>query len=758
MYKLFASFFVYIIFQTLSFAQNNTIVYEQENEFKSIGNSIFYLEDTTSQFISAPNGIISQNDRFIKNNGEVLNFANTQSAFWFRFEIQKNIEDDMYLEIHNPMLDSLLLFEQIGNELKQIDVSGAAFPLSYRKINYTLPNFLLPIQNGETKQFYLYTKSNFPTQTSLSVGTSKSLFENQHPYDVAIGIYIGIMLVMALYNLFIFISIKDKMYLYYVLYVFFIALLYVDFKGYSFEYLWSKKPVLNFYIPVLASFVVTFVLLFSRLFLETKKNAPKLDKIFFFLIGLCMISITTGLFNLYNISAITGQLAVILMAFYLIGTSTYLLIKGYKPARLFLLAWFAYLVGLIVFILQLNAAIPNTWFTDNSVLFGSAIEVVLLSFALADRINVYKREKEEAQEEALEKTKAHDKLITEQNILLGAKVKEATEELRVSNEELNSTNEELNAMLETVQQQKDTIEERSAEIESINEEIKATNEELNSTNEELYSTVETVKKQSRIIEDANRSITDSLRYAQTIQDAILPFEERMDSHLKEYFTFYRPKDIVSGDFYWLTDLKGKIYLAVADCTGHGVPGAFMSMIGSAALDALVDRNELEAPDEILAELHLTIQKALKQKNSTNDDGMDVGLCVLKYLPNGHCKVLYSGAKRPLYYYKKSSKELIEVRGTRQSIGGYSKKERKPFEVNEIIMEQGDCFYLCSDGYADQNDANDNKFGSHHLKKLINDIIELPMKEQGAIIRQKFDEHKGTEAQRDDIAMIGVRIS
>ena len=106
------------------------------------------------------------------------------------------------------------------------------------------------------------------------------------------------------------------------------------------------------------------------------------------------------------------------MAFYLIGTSIYLLIKGYKPARFFLIAWFAYLIGLIVFILQLNAAIPNTWFTDNSVLFGSAIEVVLLSFALADRINVYKKQKEEAQKEALEKTLENETLVREQNKLL----------------------------------------------------------------------------------------------------------------------------------------------------------------------------------------------------------------------------------------------------------------------------------------------------------------------------------------------------
>ena len=202
MYKLFSSLFLYLIIINYSFGQSNVVTYEQENEIKSIGNNTFYLEDTISKFISTPTTILNQKDSFIKNEGDVLNFANTQSAFWFRFEIQKLTDKDIYLEVHNPMLDSLVLFEQVGEELKQIDISGAAFPLSFRKIRYTLPNFLLPLANGEKKQFYLYTKSNFPTQTSLSVGTSQSLFENQHPYDVAIGIYIGFMLVMALYNLF----------------------------------------------------------------------------------------------------------------------------------------------------------------------------------------------------------------------------------------------------------------------------------------------------------------------------------------------------------------------------------------------------------------------------------------------------------------------------------------------------------------------------------------------------------------------------
>ncbi|WP_338760686.1 7TM diverse intracellular signaling domain-containing protein [Bernardetia sp. ABR2-2B] len=748
-----------IYFISYSIYSQNIVTFSDEIEVIELdGRKVTFFEDKEQSYTLEQ--ILAQSDTLFKAvEQDIPNFANTTSTIWGRFTIKNSTDNELLFEIANPLLDSLAFFYLTHDTNYDKLQLGAKQIFSSRPLQ--LNNFVIPISfesKNQIKTFYFKINSEYPIELPMKIATHQKITETNHLYDVLYGIYFGFLIVMILYNFFIFLSTRDKTYLYYILYISLALIIYANFKGYSFEFIWSNYPIVNYYIPTLVSLGSIFMLLFATSFLNTKKNFRKTHITAHVLIGIFGIAIVLNVVGLYVIAAPLSQILSLLLSFYILFVAFYSYFKGVKIARFFALAWFVFLIGIIIFMLQVLGVIASTPLTQNATIIGSAIEVVLLSFALADRINVYKKQKEEAQKEALEKTKAHDKLVTEQNKVLEIKVKEATEELSISNEELNSTNEELNAMLETVQQQNNTIEQRSAEIESINEEIKATNEELNSTNEELYSTVETVKTQNQIIAESNRSITDSLRYAQTIQDAILPFEERMDSHLKEYFTFYRPKDIVSGDFYWLTDLKGKVYLAVADCTGHGVPGAFMSMIGSAALDALVDRNELEAPDEILEELHLTIQKALKQENSTNDDGMDVGLCVLEYLPNGGCKILFSGAKRPLYHYKKATQELLEIRGTRQSIGGYSKKERKAFEVNELILEEGDSFYLCSDGYADQNNDKDLKFGSHNLKKLIHDIAPLSMKEQGTIIKQKFDEHKGEEAQRDDIAVIGVRIS
>ncbi len=757
--KLRYIYIVFAYFISYSVYSQNIISFSEETELIELdGKKVTFFEDKEHRY--SLKKILAQSDTLFKEvEQDIPNFANTTSIVWGKFSVKNVTQKQLLFELANPLLDNWTFFySNSDNSYDSLNL-GAKQIFSTRP--FQLNNFVIPLSfesDNQTKTFYFKVRSEYPIELPMKIATSKKLTETNHVYDILYGIYFGFLIVMTLYNFFIFISTRDKTYFYYVLYISSIVVLYGNFKGYSFQFLWGNIPSLNYYLPTLVSLVSIFILLFSTSFLNTKKLFKKTHITAYIFMGVFMLLVILNLAQQYGIAAPISQVFSLLLSFYILFVAFYSYFKGVKIARFFALAWFVFLVGLIIFMLQVLGVIASTPLTQNAVIIGSAIEVVLLSFALADRINVYKKQKEEAQQEALETTKAHKKLVTEQNKVLEVKIKEATEELSISNKELNSSNEELNAMLETVQDQKNTIQERSAEIEAINEEIKATNEELNSTNEELYSTVETVKTQNKLIADANRSITDSLRYAQTIQDAILPFEERMEKYLKSYFTFYCPKDIVSGDFYWLTDLNGKTYLAVADCTGHGVPGAFMSMIGSAALDALVDRNELEAPNKILEELHLTIQKALKQKNSTNDDGMDIGICVLEYLPNGGCKILFSGAKRPIYYYKETTKELIEIKGTRQSIGGYSKKQRIEFEVNELILEKGDCFYLCSDGYADQNNHKDIKFGSHHLKKLIHEVAHLSMDKQGEIIKQRFDDHKGKEPQRDDIAMIGVRIS
>ena len=248
----------------------------------------------------------------------------------------------------------------------------------------------------------------------------------------------------------------------------------------------------------------------------------------------------------------------------------------------------------------------------------------------------------------------------------------------------------------------------------------------------IESDITEIKKANIEISAQNKFIKSSINYAQTIQQAILPIKENIDKHLNN-FIIYRPKDVVSGDFYWFTVVKDipllkeveyLKFIAAVDCTRHGVPGAFMSMIGSSLLNEIVKQRKIYEPKDILIQLNLGIRKSLKQDITENHDGMDLCLCRIEEEPHNssnltysplthsllthskptHSKVTFVGAKRPLFYYKSQEKELKRIKGSRKSIGGYYQNNKVEFTNQEIILQKNDIIYLTTDGYIDQNNV------------------------------------------------------
>ncbi|GAA4844486.1 SpoIIE family protein phosphatase [Algivirga pacifica] len=260
----------------------------------------------------------------------------------------------------------------------------------------------------------------------------------------------------------------------------------------------------------------------------------------------------------------------------------------------------------------------------------------------------------------------------------------------------------------------------------------------------------------KTLKEKNLQMTDSIRYAETIQKAGLPSSELMRNILKDFFVLWKPKDIVSGDFYWFNVVDRVGYLAVVDCTGHGVPGAFMSMIGISTLNNLIYVNELSAPEEILEQMNDMIRMKLRQDEARNTDGMDMGLCKFEYQDDGSCKLTFSGAKTPLYYIQQG--EFLEIKGTRRSIGGKQKKNKDPFVSHELLLSPGDTIYILTDGMADQHNGARKKIGTAKIKTLLSSINSQSMQEQKVYLEQFIEDYKGEEApQRDDITVIGIRI-
>jgi len=270
------------------------------------------------------------------------------------------------------------------------------------------------------------------------------------------------------------------------------------------------------------------------------------------------------------------------------------------------------------------------------------------------------------------------------------------------------------------------------------------------SNYDAYQTIQLAKDE---IDRKNLQITDSLRYARDIQGVILPGERRFKRIFKEHFLLYRPKDFVSGDFFWVEEYENKTFVGVIDCTGHGVPGAFMSLIGTMQLNQILSKTQ--EPSQILDQLHIGIKKALKQDIYNNDDGMDVCLCSIEHLEEiNRYKIIFAGAKRPLYYVSENS--LHQLKGTRKTIGGRSKND-KLFEQEEIWLNEGDTLYLTTDGYVDQASPRQKKIGTMQLLTWLEQIAAQPMNKQGEFLKDELERHQQYVEQRDDITLLGIRL-
>jgi serine phosphatase RsbU (regulator of sigma subunit) len=298
----------------------------------------------------------------------------------------------------------------------------------------------------------------------------------------------------------------------------------------------------------------------------------------------------------------------------------------------------------------------------------------------------------------------------------------------------------------------------SRKINKQNEDLEKSNHDLNQTKGELETKIEQIENLNKEITTKNQKITDSIRYAQTIQEAILPPNIEFEKAFADHFVLFSPKDMVSGDFYWMANqytLEGqKTVLAAVDCTGHGVPGAFMSMIGNTLLNEIVNQEKIFDTAQILTRLHEGVKKSLQQNNMSNDDGMDVCICTIHFNADETAHVQFTGAKRPLYYFQNSF--LQNLKGDVKSIGGKDRKEKR-FTTQDLYLMKGDSLYLMTDGFSDQQDSDNKKFGTTRLLELLEKNANLTLPVQKQELNDALQTHSWGVEQRDDITVLAVKI-
>jgi len=262
-----------------------------------------------------------------------------------------------------------------------------------------------------------------------------------------------------------------------------------------------------------------------------------------------------------------------------------------------------------------------------------------------------------------------------------------------------------------------------------------------------------LRSENKELEGKNKNLTDSLRYAKRIQEALLPSETYFRKHFQESFIFFKPKDIISGDFYWIGEKGDQVYVVAADCTGHGVPGALMSMIGIEIIGKAINEDNIETPSQILAVLSKALEKTFTSEKNVGTiirDGMDIGLC---RIDKNRKKLIYAGSFFPLYFIRDGS--LTEIKSDKLIIGMNPKGI--PYTDHEIDVVENDIFYVFSDGYIDQfGGAENKKFMYRRFRYLLTKIHGFSVEDQKSILEEEFRGWIGNNVQVDDIMVIGFR--
>jgi serine phosphatase RsbU (regulator of sigma subunit) len=697
--------FVLLFFSLAAFGQE-TIVLTNNYEIKPIGQSIAIFEDktTTKTFeeISKP----EFDTAFRKSTNDIPNFNLTKSVFWIKIKVTNQSDfNNWYLENTNASADHFNIYLPKPDGTFKETKSGFHVLLRNRDIKVRHPLFPLDIPKDSTITFYVKLSADVPLQAYLSIGKLDELMENYHVNDILHGGFFGLLFMLIIYNLFIYFSVKDKVYLFYMAYVisngFFISFT----LGYSIhlpdwaQFIFHKHPA---WVPLCLGCTSC---LFAIVFLDMKNNYKTGYRITIGMLVLFISVLICDFAGLKREAIMLVQLfgLVFSVISFLIGIKV--LRKGYRPARFYLIGWTFYLAGLFTYISADLQLIPFNNFTHNAVEIGTAIEAVLLSMAIGDKISNYKKDKEIAQEEALEAAQQNEKLVREQNVVLEQKVKERTMELQ---------------------------------------------------------------EQKEIVEEKNKEIVDSINYAKRIQYTLLAHEEFLKQNLPEHFVLFKPKDIVSGDFYWAAEaerssLQGQpdyklstidhklFYLAVCDSTGHGVPGAFMSLLNIGFLSEAIKEKNIYEPNKILDHVRERLIESISKEGQ--QDGFD-GILLRIEKQGDNYKMDYASANNAPVLI--SDGKIIELGADKMPVGKGEKTE--PFKLFSIDAKKGDVLFLYTDGYADQfGGPKGKKFKSKQLDNLLLENSKEELPELKTKLENRFEDWKGGLEQVDDVCVIGIKI-
>jgi serine phosphatase RsbU (regulator of sigma subunit) len=693
-----------------------------ENNFTTIDKNIGVWKDTTNGKITIENIIDNPKITFSAN---AIDFSTIEvgAYYWLCLKLVGNgVRDELIALQVGSVFETwseIIFYQPVEDEAFRVERSGTDVDPENKPVKQWRNYFNVDVATQSETIVYVRVHSNaqrfHPRLIYAYVGDAASVSQGSEESTYAQGIFQGILWVMAFYNLLLFFIIRDKLYLYYVLMIIGIQLNVFYYYRYIYFLFPTSQLLILSCIVISHLFMIGGGLLFMKSFLNVKELLPTWNKIINIINYILVIAVvvyiannlisttptwqdklglnTFALFTILAIALITSVLSLVI--------GIVVLRKGYLAARYYLIATSGLLLGgffyALSYLLNANGIIVESDIFTYLFQGGVVVQLVFYALGIGYQVNRLEREKSDALAENLE-------LQKETTFLLEKKVKK-----------------------------------RTLEIEQQKEEIEAINSSL--------------MDQKGLMEKRNQDITSSINYARRIQDAVLPDLRAFKRSIPNCFVLYTPRDIVSGDFYWFAQKGNEIILAAADCTGHGVPGAFMSILGDSYLNQIVNLQGITKANSILSRLHGQIREALRQSSTENKDGMDISICVIN-LEHNH--VTFAGAKRPLLYIQNDT--IFEVKGDKHSVGGFHTKAENSYTSHKIDFAIPTAFYIFSDGYVDQFGGEHNrKFMTKNFKSLLLEIHKEPMVKQRQILDQKFEDWKGKNKQIDDVIVVGFQV-
>lgn len=629
------------------------------------------------------------NSRKIERRLENLDF--TTSSFFICFTIENKTDQslELALETARPITNEVLLYNVSEKTTMR---SGDAMPFGDKSIPTNKSVLPLYVKSNDQQTYVLKLTSDGEALTLPMIFYDELSFKRwEGSRQFFSGIFFGIFIFVIIIYLTFYVLLREKLFLLYVVYVFFAGLLQMALDGYVHQYFlpsgdfWTQHAVI-----IIAGLAVLFALIYASGYLRFWGKLRMISNGLIGAISLIMVlSVIPGV--LYELAyPLINALSFLAMLYLLVAAL--MLRKKHRVNRFFIIGLSMLVIGGLIFILGNVGWIDAPALTNQGLKIGTLLEITCLSILMAGRYKTLQEEKEKAQIQLLIE-------LEEANVRLEVEVAERTKE---------------------------------------------------------------IEKQRLLLKQRNEDFVASVKYAERIQSAVLSNEQKFKSILPESFVIFRPKDIVSGDFYWVDTIEpskkwpnGLIVYATADCTGHGVPGAFVSIIGNHLLKLGKTNQSVQSPGQALDFLNKEINESLNSKYGREQirDGMDITLCAID---PGKKELHFSGAKNSAYIVRKD--EIIQLKGDRKAIGFDDSEDSHQFETKMAALQSGDVIYTFSDGFADQfGGPAQKKFMTKRLKQLFAEMQNKPMDVQGQLLEKAFEDWKGEEEQVDDVLLIGVRI-